>query len=290
MKTDALVARTSTGEAEGILEAEGDYRRLRLGLEGAWLRKLGKDSSLRTSLEVAAREDAGDAENGLGVEVGGALEVLDLVPGLSFDLGVRGLVSHEVEEHEEWGVSGGFRYDPDPGTAAGPLVSLSHSQGSARSGGLQQALWRNDLSRRPRSSPETQPDMLSAKFAYGFKAFGALAIPWASLGEKHAGREYRLGFSMLTRRGTSSLEFARSEFGREYRVGWEFAPSCRAQVAVHVLHTTDVRGERADTGFEITFRSILRRGSDDTGACKTLRPMLATPARRDNRAVQGRTD
>ena len=32
VKTDALVSRTSTGEDEGILEAEGEYRRVRLGL------------------------------------------------------------------------------------------------------------------------------------------------------------------------------------------------------------------------------------------------------------------
>ena len=63
---------------------------------------------------MAAREDAGDAENGLGVEVAGGLEFSDLAPGLSLDVGVRGLVSHESDDYEEWGVSGGFRYDPRP--------------------------------------------------------------------------------------------------------------------------------------------------------------------------------
>ena len=54
-----------------------------LGLEGAWLRPIGEQASLRSSFEVAAREDAGDAENGLGVEVAAALEFIDLAPGLS---------------------------------------------------------------------------------------------------------------------------------------------------------------------------------------------------------------
>ena len=76
LKSDAMYSQTSTGEAEGILEAEGEYRRVRLGLEGAWLRPIGEQASLRSSFEVAAREDAGDAENGLGVEVAAALEFI----------------------------------------------------------------------------------------------------------------------------------------------------------------------------------------------------------------------
>ena len=280
VKTDALVTRASTGEAEGILEAEGEYRRVRLGLEGAWLSDLGEDSSLRTSLEVAAREDAGEAHNGLGVEVGGGLKFIGVAPGLSLDLAVRGLVSHEAEDYEEWGVSGGFRYDPDPGTAAGPLVSLSHSWGPAGSGGLQQALWRNELSRAPTPSLGSRADVLSAEFAYGFKAFGALGIPWARLGTTGAGEEYRLGYSLLTHRGIPSLELARSAFGREYRMGWEFALRCRAQVAVQVRHSADALGERADTRFEIRFRSVARKGPHGGSACETLQPLLATGAYR----------
>ena len=279
VKTDALVSSTSTGEDEGILEAEGKYRRVRLGLEGAWLSKLGEDSTLRTSLEVAARQDAGDAQNGLGVEIGGALEFLDVAPGLSLDLAVRGLLSHQVQDYEEWGISGGFRYDPDPGTAAGPLVSLSHAWGAPGSGGLQQALWRNGMSRAPTPSLGSQADMLSAEFAYGFKVFGALGIPWARVGTTGAGEDYRLGYSLLTHRGVPSLELGQTAFGREYRMGWEFGLRCRAQVAIQVLHTADSLGERADTGFEIKFRSIARKGASG-GTCETLQPLFTSGAPR----------
>ena len=280
VKTDALVSSTRTGEDEGILEAEGKYRRVRLGLEGAWLSKLGEDSTLRTSLEVAARQDAGDAQNGLGVEIGGALEFLDVAPGLSLDLAVRGLLSHQVQDYEEWGISGGFRYDPDPGTAAGPLVSLSHAWGAPGSGGLQQALWRNDMSRAPTPSLGSQADMLSAEFAYGFKVFGALGIPWARVGTTGAGEEYRLGYSLFTHRGIPSLELGRSGFGRQYRIGWEFGLRCRAQVALQMLHTADSLGERANTGFEIKFRSIPRKGPSGGGTCETIQPLFTSGAPR----------
>ena len=273
VKTDALVARTSTGQAEEILEAEGEYRRVRLGLEGAWLRKLGENASLRSSLEVAAREDAGDGLDGLGVEVAGALKFIDVAPGLSLDLGVRGLVSHKSEDFEEWGVSGRFRYDPEPDSAAGPRVSLSHSRGPAGSGGLQQALWQNNRSRPLAPSPgrpDGQPDgQLSAEFAYGFEAFGALGVPWARVGTTGAGKEYRLGYSLFTHRGTPSLELGQSASAREYRLGWEFSLRCRAQVAVEVLHTAPTLGEKADTGFQIKFRSVAPGGGSGGASCET---------------------
>ena len=287
LKTDALVARTTTDEAEGLLEAEGEYRRLRLGLEGSWLRRFGEDASLRTSLEVAAREDAGDDLEGLGVEVRGGLEFIDVLPGLSLDVEVHGLVSHDAgdsDEYEEWGVSGGFRYDPRPETAAGPLVSLVHSWSPADSVGLGQALWRNDPSRRGPAGASTGrgQENLSAEFAWGFDTFGALSVPWARMGNTGAGGEYRLGYSLLTGRGIPSLEFGESAFGREYALGWEFSLRCRIQVAVLMTHGTGLPGDRSDTGLRIGFRSIMPRrasgGSPGGASCGMAHPLFQSGA------------
>ena len=287
LKTDALVARTTTDEAEGLLEAEGEYRRLRLGLEGSWLRRFGEDASLRTSLEVAAREDAGDDLEGLGVEVRGGLEFIDVLPGLSLDVEVHGLASHDSgdsDEYEEWGVSGGFRYDPRPETAAGPLVSLVHSWSPADSVGLGQALWRNDPSRRGPAGASTGrgQENLSAEFAWGFETFGALSVPWARMGNTGAGGEYRLGYSLLTGRGIPSLEFGESAFGREYALGWEFSLRCRIQVAVLMTHGTGLPGDRSDTGLRIGFRSIMPRrasgGSPGGASCGMAHPLFQSGA------------
>ena len=267
VKTDAMLARTRSDEAEGILEADGEYRRVRLGLEGSWLKEFGNNSSLRTSFELAAREDAGDTVNGLGVEVSGALDFIEVAPGLNLNLGVRGLVSHESEDYEEWSVSGGFRYDPEQGTATGPLVSLTHSWGPTGSGGLQQALWQNERSRVPASSLTRESEQLSAEFAYGFDTFGVLGVPWARVGTTGAGKEYRLGYSLFTDRGTPSIELGQSAFAREYRLGWEFNLQCRVHLVVQVLHIDDRLGERADTGVEIKFSSITRKGSSGRDHC-----------------------
>ena len=71
-------------------------------------------------------------------------------------------------------------------------------------------------------------------------------------------------------------------------MGWEFSLRCRAQVAVQVLHTADAAGERADTGFEIRFRSIPRKGPQGGSACETLQPLLGTAAPRGDPRVVAR--
>ena len=277
-KTEAFLARANSEEAEGILEAEGEWRRVRVGLEGSWLARFGNGASLRSSLEVAALEDAGDAETGLGAEVAAGLQLVDVAPGLSLSLNVRGLVSHESEDYKEWGGSGGLRYDPQPASAAGPLISLTHSWGGPDSGALQQALRRNGLSRPAAPSRARRDERLSAEFAYGFHAFGGLGIPWARVGTTGAGTDYRLGYRLFTRKGAPSLELAQSAFGREYRMGWAFKVGCRAQVAVQLLHTAARPGERSDTGFELTFGSLAPGARSAAAACGTLQPLFTADA------------
>ena len=280
VKTEAFVSHATSGEAEGILEAEGEWRRVRLGLEGSWLAEFDTGASLRSSLEVAALQDAGDAENGRGAEVGASLRLIDVAPGLSLSVGVRGLVSHESEEYEEWGGSGGLRYDPEPGSAAGPLISLTHSWGAAQSGGLQQALRGNGLSRPPMPLLARREEQLSAEFAWGFEAFGALGVPWARVGTAGAGEDYRVGYSLFTHRGIPSLELGRSALGREVRVGWALTVRCRAQVAVQVLNSAAGPGERTNTGFELTLRSIAPGGRPGAASCDTLQPLFTSGAPR----------
>ena len=280
VKTEAFVSHATSGEAEGILEAEGEWRRVRLGLEGSWLAEFDTGASLRSSLEVAALQDAGDAENGRGAEVGASLRLIDVAPGLSLSVGVRGLVSHESEEYEEWGGSGGLRYDPEPGSAAGPMVSLTHSWGAPQSGGLQQALRGNGLSRPPMPLLARRQEQLSAEFAWGFEAFGALGVPWARVGTAGAGEDYRVGYSLFTHRGIPSLELGRSALGREVRVGWAFTVRCRAQVAVQVLNSAAGPGERTDTGFELTLRSIAPGGRPGGASCDQRQPLFTSVAPR----------
>ncbi len=264
LNADALSSRTRSERAEDILEAEGDYRRLRLGLEGSWTRSLGENGSLRSSLELAARDDAGDAENGLGVELSGALDVLGLAPGLSLNLGVRGLLSHEVESYEEWGVTGGLRYDPDAGSEAGPRVSLIHSWGTAGAGAggqSRRALLRDGPARALASAPAPRAQRLDASFAWGFETGAGAAIPWLRVGSGgHSGRDYRLGLTAATARGAPTVEFGESARGRDLRLGWAFTLRCRVRMNVELMRTAGRLGGLDDNGFRIGFGSLAGGG------------------------------
>ena len=229
---------------------------------------------------MGALQDAGDAENGLGAEVGASLQLIDVTPGLSLSLSVRGLVSHESEDYEEWGGSGGLRYDPEPASAAGLMVSLTHSWGAAQSGGLQQALRGNGLSRPPTPLLARREEQLSAEFAYGFEAFGALGIPWARFGTTGAGKDFGVGYSLSTHRGLFSLEHGQSALGRETRLGWAFTVRCRAQVTAQVLHAAGGPGGRTNTGLEITFRSRATGGRRRGASCDQRQPLFTSVAPR----------
>ncbi len=61
--SDALWTRTAS---------DSGASRLRLGLEGRWELPVPGGGRLTPSLEAGARRDGGDAETGLGVELGGA--------------------------------------------------------------------------------------------------------------------------------------------------------------------------------------------------------------------------
>ena len=70
--------------------------RFRTGLEGSRDYTLADPLSLRPSVEVGLRHDAGDAETGAGMDVGGGLVVSDAGTGLSVDARVRTLLVHQV--------------------------------------------------------------------------------------------------------------------------------------------------------------------------------------------------
>ena len=255
-KTDALTTTTRSQGGEGFRAAAGDYRRLRLGLEGSWTRSLGADGLLRSSLEVAARNDAGDAHDGLGMEVAGALHVIDVTPGLSLNLGVRGLLSHQAEDAEEWGITGGLRYDPRPESDAGPTVSLNHSWGVS-GGRLGDALWHDGTARLLPSAARSRDSRLDAAFAWGFKTFSGTAIPWARVGSAGAGgRDVRLGYTHLTPWGSPILEVGESAFARDARLGWAFTLRCRVHLTVELTHVAERLGGRDDNGLRIGFGSL----------------------------------
>ena len=258
LKADALIVKTQSDAEDGLIASEGDARRVRVGLEGSHVASFENDSSLRSHLDLALRGDGGDADKGFGFEISGGLDWYGLVPGLSFNVGARGLVAHGADEFSEWGYSGGLRYDPTPASPQGLIVGLKRSWGAPLNGGLQDAMWTDSPLRQAANGGFLQQQKLNAEVAYGFDVPGGVGVPWARAGLFGRDREYRFGYSMITRHGIPSLELGESLFGRDYRLGWEHDFSCRAQVTVELMHSEGIRDAGPDTGIMLRVRSLMR--------------------------------
>ena len=106
---------------------------VRLLLEGRRVFELGSGTVLTPSVEVGLRHDAGDAETGLGMELGGGLRYEDPARGLTLEARGRGLLAHEAEEFEAWGASGSIVLDPGA-DRLGWSFSLRPAWGAAERG------------------------------------------------------------------------------------------------------------------------------------------------------------
>ncbi|MCY4670172.1 MAG: hypothetical protein OXC29_19570, partial [Rhodococcus sp.] len=131
LKSDAFLVRTDADAAvQPTLETMTS--RLRLLLEGG--RPVELDSGRMTpSLEVGMRHDGGDAETGLGLEVGGSLGYIHSQQGVALQATARRLLVHQATGYEEWGVGGSLNIDPGA-LGRGPSLRMPSSWGSATSG------------------------------------------------------------------------------------------------------------------------------------------------------------
>ena len=268
LKADVLSVRTESDEEAGLLAAEGDARRLRVGLEGSHQAALKGDSSLRSRFGLALRQDDGDADEGFGIEVSGALDWEGLTPGLSVNLGARGLIAHGADEFEEWGVSGGVRYDPTPSSHEGLRLGLAQSLGAPINGRLGNMLWNQTPT--PHLAALDTEQQLNAELAYGLETGVGLGIPWVRAGLAGGSGGFRLGYSLITRYGVPSVELGNSIVGRDFRLAWELNVRCSARVRFEFMHGSGNPGAKTDTGLALSFRSLLRQPGISN--CQALAP------------------
>ena len=192
MVTDALYVRTSSDSAPGLAAARAVVNRVRLGLEGSYFMAVGESSSLVPTFEVAARKDDGDAEMGLGVDVGAGLRFSHA--GLSLEIDGRRLVGHETGDFEQWGVSGTLTYDVDPGSDRGLSISLRPTWGPPSFGRSEVTWSRPGQPAFAGAGIQDAGQRLDAVAAYGLPFFGGTGAPWLSLGTGESVRNVRLGY------------------------------------------------------------------------------------------------
>ena len=111
-KADAFRSTLRSQGKVNVPSARGGSGRVRVLLEGRTELVISPVSRLQPRLEVGARWDTGEAEKGLGAEVGGGLAYTHTKLGLGVEAQGRYLLAHEEKAFEDWGASLRVRMDP----------------------------------------------------------------------------------------------------------------------------------------------------------------------------------
>ena len=240
VKGDARFTRTETEaakDADGteLEAASADVSLLRAGVEGSRRFALAGDAAgmvLTPSFEVGARLDGGDAETGLGVDLGGGLAFVVPKQGVALDLKARGLIAHEAPGFREWGASASLTWDPRPETGRGLALSLVRSWGGSPSGGMN-ALFGSETPAG--TGADDDAGRLEAELGYGLPTFGG-------------------GFT-----GTPNIGIGLSDTARDYRLGWRLTPARNGAPGFEIgLDATRREAANADAVHGLMLRGTLR--------------------------------
>ena len=210
VKGDTRFTRTAseaTKDADGgrLEAAIADMWLLRTGIEGSRRFVLGGDTDgmvLAPSFELGARLDGGDAETGLGVDLGGGLAFAAPRQGVALDLKGRGLIAHEASGFREWGASASLTWDPRPETDRGLALSLRQSWGGSPAGGMDTLLGRETLAGLAAADNGASAGRLEAELGYGIAMFdgGFTGTPNLGVGFSETARDYRVGWRLTSAR------------------------------------------------------------------------------------------
>ena len=189
LKSDAFLVRMDTDAAtQPALETMTS--RLRLQLEGGRPVEL-ESGRMSPSLEVGVRHDGGDAETGLGLEVGGSLGYTHAQRGLALQATARRLLVHQANGYEEWGVGGSLSLDPGA-LGRGPSLRMQSSWGATS--GMDRLWSQRSAADLARSTQAAGAGLFDAELGYGLDALGGLLTPYAHVASSGQGpRTYGLG-------------------------------------------------------------------------------------------------
>ncbi len=192
---DALWSRITSDATQDMAPSAAEMTRLRLGLEGGWTAVLGS-SNITPVVEVGLRHDGGDAEIGLGVEVGGGMGWTHRQMGLFLDLSGRTLLSHAASGRTGQTFSATLGFDPRPETDRGLSVDVRQDRSSGLLNGSSTLFSHDPFSH---AHAYNTSGRWTTEAGYGLPAFG----------------------NRLT--GTPHVGFSTSDYSRNYSVGWRIS-------------------------------------------------------------------
>ena len=136
LKSDAMWVGTKSARSADMVGTQGDVLRLRLVAQGERDFVLAEQGTLTPSAELGLRHDGGDAETGMGVELGAGLRYM--VGSFTIEAQARTLIAHQASGYEEWGASAAVRLAP---SASGRGLSVSIAPTWGRTGSASEWLW-----------------------------------------------------------------------------------------------------------------------------------------------------
>ena len=210
VRTDALWLRTTSDKIEGLEGAQADVTRLRLMVDAGRSFTTAGGATLTPTIEAGIRHDAGDAEEGVGFEVGGGLAYQGR--NVTIEGNVRSLVAHDDSAYREWGASFAVRVDPG-NDGRGLSLSITPAWGSAASEAEQ--LWSTRSAEDLVADNAFEADRrIDAELGYGVGGpggFGTLT-PYAGLSFTNGAGRSRAGLRWnAAESATLGLEAAREE-------------------------------------------------------------------------------
>lgn len=199
-KADAFRSTLRSQGKENLPSARGNAGRMRLLVEGRTEYMISPESRLQPRLEVGGRWDTGDAEKGIGAEVGGGVAYTHTELGLAVEAQGRYLLAHQEEAFEDWGASLKVRMDPGI-RGQGFWLSMAPVWGRPSTGA--ERLWGSasgapmvlDSSRDRSRRSGWAPGQLEMDFGYGMAmSNNGLVTPYGGLAFGRSGAaRYRFG-------------------------------------------------------------------------------------------------
>ena len=232
LKSDAFVM-SMTGEPDrsDMSDVSARSQGLRLTLAGRKQLMASEQGRLDANLEFGGRWDGGDAQTGVGTEIGGGLDYRHADLGLGIALQGQYLLSHRVQSFEEKGVSLTLAFDPGV-QGQGFSFALKPAWGAYSDGPID--MWNNEAMLRlgdpAQSGLRTASERLDLEWGYGFGLrgdTGLLKLQGVLSDQGMGQRRYRLGgFLTMSERTRSSLELNRQEWLGEpmhgFLIQWEY--------------------------------------------------------------------
>ncbi len=201
-KADALWVGTRTDAVSGasgnLRETRAGVTRLRTALEGSKSTMIAARMAFTPSVEVGIRQDGGDAEVGRGLDVGIGLTVVDGVTGLAVEVRIRRLLVHQAAGFAESGMAVSVSYDPTPKTPLGFTARVSPAWGGDAMSGAN-ALWGRETMGGMGQNHllGSGGNRLDTEVGYGLP-IGArfVGTPRVSMRTSEYGQDYRLGYEV----------------------------------------------------------------------------------------------